>query len=170
VKLRQALQITAATVGIIAASIGVNVYWQYRTAPPPALDSMPTYTSAVPVTDIPETERADAETKMRNLASTAQPGYRVAGERFLATSVVRFVWDALRHDVESCLGPRSYILDKDGWSADYTIVYHVYGHDGGLRRKFNADKILVAGLTKTPMRTVTGDNVYLYGYFRLTPS
>lgn len=166
-KLRQALLITAATVGIIAASIGVNVYWQYRTARPPQLADIPAYSSENPMADIPEPQRTDAETKMRNLAATAQPGYRLAEERFLATST-RFIWDALRHDIESYLGA-GYTLASSRYSTDHTMIYHVYRRHG-LRQRFDDDAILVAGLHKPIARTVTGDEVHLYGYFRLTPS
>jgi hypothetical protein len=165
-KLRHLLQITAATVAIIAASIGVNMYRQYRTAHPPALDSMPVYTSAIPITDVLEPQRTDAETQMRNLAATAQPGYRIAEERFLGTST-RLVWDALRHHVESYLGT-GYKLARERLSADYTIIYEGYRRLG-LRQRFDNDVIAVVGCDRTPLKTVTGDEVYLYGYFRLTP-
>jgi hypothetical protein len=152
--------------GIIAASIGVNVYWQYRTAHPPQLASAPVYTSAIPITDVPEPQRTDAETKMRNLAATAQPGYRIAEERFLATST-RLVWDALRHHVESYLGA-GYTLTRARYSADHTMIYHGYRRLG-LRQRFDGDVIGVVGCDSTPLRTVTGDVVHTYGYFRLTP-
>jgi hypothetical protein len=170
VRLRHVLQIAAATVGIIAASIGVNVYWQYRTARPPALDSIPIYSAdvAVPLTDIPEPQRANAETQLRNFVATVQPGYRVADERLLATKG-RFIWDAVRHDIGSRLLSTGYILDRNGGSIDYTMTYSAYRRHG-LRQRFNNDMIMAAGFVKTTLKTATGDDVYLYGYFRLTPS
>lgn len=67
----------------VAPSVGGDVYWQYRTARPPALDSIPAYLNAVavPVTDIPEQQRAEAERELRQLASTARADYRMADER-----------------------------------------------------------------------------------------
>lgn len=165
---RKLLWTAVIVLGTLIAVIGGYVYWQYRTSRPPALDSMPSYTSAVPVTDIPEPQRSDAERQLRNLASTAQPGYRVVGERFVATPAI-FVWDAVRHDTDSYLGPQGYGLDHAGWSSDNISTYLSYRHDG-LRRRFNDDVIVVAGLIKTTMRTATGEDVHLYGYFRLTPA
>ncbi len=155
--------------GLVAIS-GGYVYWQYRTARPPALGSMPIYSArvGVPVTDIPAPQLADAETQLRNLAASVQPGYRVADERFLATKGP-FVWDAVRHHIGPQLGSAGYKLADDGLSANHTIAYSLYRHAGGLRARFNDDAILAAGLAKTTMRLVTGDDVYLYGYFRLTP-
>jgi hypothetical protein len=170
VKLRHVLQITAATVGIIAASIGVNVYWQYRTARPPALDSIPIYSTdiAVPLTEIPEPQRANAETQLHNFVATVRPGYRVADERFLATKGP-FTWDAVRHDIESQLRSTGYVLDKNGDSTDHTMTYSAYQHHG-LRQRFNNDMVVGAGFDRTTLKTVAADEVYLYGYFRLTPS
>jgi hypothetical protein len=129
---------------------------------------MPIYSVrvAVPITDVLEPQRTDTETKMRNLAATAQPGYRIAGERFLATKGP-FTWDAVRHDVVSYLGT-GYKLVRDRFSADHTMIYHGYQRLG-LRQRFDDDVIAVVGLLKTTVPTVTGDEVHLYGYFRLTP-
>jgi hypothetical protein len=164
------LRITATVLGIVVAIIGGYIFWQYRTARPPALDSIPIYSArlAVPITDIPEPQRTATEQELRNLASTAQPGYRVADERILATKG-RFVWDALRHNVAPQLGSRGYALVADGWSSNYAITYHAYCHNE-LRRRFNDDVIVVAGFLKTTVKTVGGDEVYVYGYFRLTPN
>ncbi len=159
---------TTMVVGSIVAIIGGYVYWQYRTSRPVELESIPAYTSAVPTTDILEPQRADAERQLRDLASTAQPGYRVIGERFLATKV-EFVWDALRHDVQPYLGSAGYSLDRAGWSSDYVNTYLSYRHDGWLRQRFNDDAVLVAGRIKTTLRTSAGDDVHLYGYFHLAP-
>jgi hypothetical protein len=165
---KKVLGITATVLGIVVAILGGCVYWQYRTARPPALDSMPIYSArvAVPITDAPEPQRTDTETQFRDLASTVQPGYRVADERFLATKGP-FTWDAVRHHVGSRLGT-AYTLDRNGSSSDDTIVYSIYKHPGWLRAQFNDDVILAVGLVKTTMKTATGDDVYLYGYFRLT--
>jgi hypothetical protein len=165
---KKVLRITAIVLGIVVAIAGGYVFWQYRTSRPLTLESIPTYTSAVPTTDIPEPQRSDAERQLRDLASTGQPGYRVVGERFLATNV-EFVWDALRHQLEPYLGSAGYSLDRDGWSSDYMSYYSSYRHEGWLRRRFNDDAILVADLAKTTLRTSTGEDVHLYGYFRLTP-
>ncbi len=159
---------TVTVLGSLIAIIGGYVYWQYRTARPPALDSIPAYTSSVPVTDISEPQRADAEVRLRDLAASAQPGYRVVGERFLATNA-EFIWDALRHRVGPRLGSAGYGLDTNGWSSDHTVVYSQYRHGGWLRRQFNDDVFLVAGLVKTPIPTEAGKDVHLYGYFTLAP-
>lgn len=164
---RKMLWTTVIVVGSVVAIIGGYVYWQYRTSRPPELASIPAYTSPVPITDVLEPQRADAERQLRDLASTAQPGYRVVGERFLATRV-EFIWDALRHQVQPYLGSAGYSLDRDGWSSDYVSTYLSYRHEGWLRRRFNDDAILVAGRIKTTLRTANGDDVHLYGYFRLT--
>lgn len=154
--------------GGLIASIGGYVYWQYRTAPPPALDSIPVYSAkaAVPVTDIPGQQRTDAEAQLRKLASSAQPGYRVADDRFLATEGP-LIWDAMRHHIGFDLGSAGYALDGNGSSSDNMIVYSLYSHDGWLRQRFNDDMILVAGFDRTAIRTETGKDVHLYGYFKL---
>jgi hypothetical protein len=162
---------TLIVLGSLVAIIAGYVYWQYRTARPPALDSIPIYSAsaAVPVTAIPAPQLADAETQLRTVAANAQPGYRVADERFLATKGP-FVWDAVRHHIGPRLGSAGYTLADDGSSADHTIWYSLYTHTGWLRPRFNNDAILAAGLLQTTIRTATGDPVYVYGYFRLTTS
>lgn len=162
---------TIAAVGTIAVILGGYVYWQYRTATPAALGGIPIYSArqAVSLADIPETQRSDAEAKLRVFASTAEPGYRVDDERFLATKGP-LTWDAVRHHIGSYLTSHSYAPESDRLSSDNMIAYLLYEHDGMLRRKFNDDKILVAGLLKTTVRTATGDEAHLYAYFRLTPS
>lgn len=159
-----------AVICIVVAALAGYVYWQYRTAAPPALGSIPIYAAslAVPLTDLPEPQRRDAEAQLRNIAAGAYPGYEVGDERFLATKEP-FTWDALRHRVEGFLYPAGYVLDSDGTSSDNAIMYHVYGHAGGLRRKFNTDMIMVAALDRTPALTATADAIHIYGYFRLTP-
>lgn len=157
--------------GSLLAITGGYVYWQYRTSRHLTLDSMPVYSAlvAVPVTDIPEPRRANAETQLRHVASTVQPGHRVADERFLATKGP-FTWDAVRHItgyfLESTYG---YAVDDDGWTHGQEVLYRVYGHHG-LRRLFNDDVIVVAAAGNPITRTATGDEIYLYGYFRLTHS
>lgn len=162
---------TAIVIGSVGAIIGGYVHWQYRTARPPALDTIPGYfaKAAVPVTDIPGTQRAGAEAQLRKLASSAQPGYRVADERFLATEGP-LIWDAMRHHIRPHLESLGYASDADGSSADNTIVYSVYKHEGWLRPRFNDDLILVAGLDHTAMQKAAGNEIHLYGYFRLTPA
>lgn len=106
---------------------------------------------------------------LHDFASTVQAGYRVADERFLATKGP-LTWDAVRHHIGSRLGSAGYALAADDWSSDYMIVYSLYRHNGWLRSHFNDDIIMAAGLVKTAIRTTTGDEVYLYGYFRLVPN
>lgn len=153
----------------LVAIIGGYAYWQYRTARPPQLDKIPVYTSAVPLTDIPEPQRTSVEGQLRDIAAAAQPGYRVVEERFLASNA-EFIWDALRHRIGPYLGSAGYTLDNNGWSADYMITYSLYRHHGWLRQRFNDDRILVAGNVKKPLTTSTGEQVHVYGYFRLSPS
>jgi hypothetical protein len=165
---KKVLVLTATTLALVVAILGGYVYWQYRTAQPPALDSMPIYSArvAVPVTDIPEPQRTAAEVQLRNLASTARPSYRVADERFLATKSP-FIWDAVRHSTSSYLESASgYGVEDDSWTHEQEVLYLIYGHHG-LRRLFNDDVIVVAAAGKP---IATGDEVHLYGYFRLTPS
>ncbi len=168
---KKVLVLTATTLAIVVAVIGGYVYWQYRTSRPPALDSMPIYSArvAVPVTDIPEPQRAGAEAQLRDLASTARPGYRVVAERFLAAKG-EFIWDAVRHSTGSYLKSTSgYGVQDDGWTHGQEVLYLIYGHHG-LRRLFNDDVIVVAAAGKPITRTASGDDVHLYGYFRLNPS
>jgi hypothetical protein len=162
---RKLLVATVVILGSLLTIVGGYVYWQYRTAPPPPLDSIASYTPAVPVTDILDPQRSYAEKQLRDLASSAKPGYRIVNERFIATNA-EFVWDAVRHQIESALGPRGYHLDRDGWSADNSSTYLAYGH-GGLQRRFNDDVVVAAGLVKEPLRTASGSDVHVYGYFVL---
>lgn len=161
------LWIAAAVIAVVVV-VGGYVFWQYRTAQPPLLDSIPVYTSAIPSTDIPEPRRTTIEAQLRDLAASAQPGYRVAGERFAATNA-DFVWDALRNNVRAYLDKSSYKIDDKGWSSNNDATYDLYRHDGSLRRWFNDDLIVIAGLVNHPLPTSTGEPVHLYGYFRLTP-
>ncbi len=146
---------------------GAYVYTRYRLARPPAIGRIPAYVtrSQIPVADIahPDTEKAGVD--LRNLARTARPGCRVADERFLA-SKGEFIWDVLRHDVESYLESAGYAVERDGWSDAYKIVGTLYRRRG-LRRWFNDDAILIAGVDKPITQTAAGENVHLYGYFRL---
>jgi hypothetical protein len=160
---------TLIVLGVLVAIVAGYVYWQYRTSRPLDLGSMPSYPGAVPVTDIVEPQRSDAERQLRDLASTAQPGYHLVAERFLSTNV-QFTFDALRHDVERFLGPDGYYLDRDGWSSDHVSYYSSYRHAGWLRQRFNDDRIVVADLAKTTLPTSAGDAVHFYGYFRLANS
>jgi len=166
---KKVLKSTAIVLGIVVAIAGGYVYWQYRTSRPVDLGSIPAYTDGVPVTDIVEPQRSDAERQLRDLASTAQPGYHLVAERFLSTNV-QFTFDALRHDVERFLGPDGYYLDRDGWSSDHMSYYSSYRHHGWLRQRFNDDRIVVTDLAKTSLPTASGGSVHLYGYFRLATS
>jgi hypothetical protein len=166
---KKVLVLTATTLAIVVAIIGGYIYWQYRTARPPGLDSIPAYTSAVPATDIPAPQRAGAEAQLRDLASTARPGYRVVAERFLATNA-EFIWDSVRHNTGSYLKSTSgYGVDDDSWTHGHELLYLIYGHHG-LRRLFNDDLIVVAAAPKPITQTTTGNDVHLYGYFRLAHS
>lgn len=161
---------TVTVLGSLMAILAGYVYWQYRTATPPALDRIPVLSAtSVPVTDILEPQRSDGEARLRKCASTAQPGYRVADERFLA-SKGEFIWDALRHTTRSYLKSTSgYGVEDDGWTHGQEVLYLVYRHDG-LRRLFNDDVIMVAALGNPIVRTATGDDIHLYAYFKLAPS
>jgi hypothetical protein len=105
---------------------------------------------------------------LRHFVATVRPGYRVADERLLATKG-RFIWDAVRHDIGSRLLPAGYMLDRNETSTDHTMTYSAYRRHG-LRQRFNNDVIVAAGFYRTTPNTVAGDEVYLYGYFRLTPN
>jgi hypothetical protein len=166
-KHRKILTVTATVAGIVVAIIGGYIYWQYRTSRPPQLTSIPAYTSEIPIADVLEPQRTAAEQELRDLASTVRPGYHVAEEQFHATNV-EFIWDALRHDVQPYLGSAGYILDKNGDSTDYTMTYSAYRHHG-LRQRFNNDVIVAAGFDRMKLKPVAGDEVYVYGYFRLSP-
>ncbi len=163
-KASKAMVISAAVVMGVVIALAGYVFWQYRSAAPPALGDLRVYaqSSDIPVTSVPD--HAGAEKRLREFADGVQPGYRVADERFLASGVP-VVWDALRHFVEPCLA--GYALTADGFSADFAIEYSVYGHTGGLRRWFNDDLILVAGPGRTPVSGAAAPDAYLYGYFRL---
>jgi hypothetical protein len=166
---KKVLRITALVLGIVVAIAGAYVYWQYRTSRAPALESIPAYTFAVPVTDIPEPQRAGAEAQLRDVASTARPGYRVVAERFLATKA-EFIWDSVRHNTGSYMRSTSgYAVDDDGWTHGQEVLYLIYGHHG-LRRLFNNDVIVVAAVAKPITRTAAGEDVHLYGYFHLVAS
>lgn len=164
-KASKAMVISAAVVGVVIALAGY-VFWQYRSAAPPALGDIRVYAQStdIPVASVPD--HAGAERRLREFADGIQPGYRVADERFLASGVP-VVWDALRHFIGPSLAPAGYALTADGFSADFTIEYSVYGHTGGLRRWFNDDRILVAGSGRTPVSGAAAPDAYLYGYFRL---
>jgi hypothetical protein len=166
---RRRLWITTFVVASLAAVISGYVYWQYSTSHPPELASIPAYPSAVPITDVPEPQRDAAERQLRDLAATAHAGYRIVGERFLATKV-EFIWDSLRHQLTSYLGSSGYELDGGGWSPDFGTYYNSYRHDGWLRPHFNDDIIVDAGLRKSTLRTVAGEHVHVYGYFHLAPN
>lgn len=166
---KKVLVLTATTLAIVVAIVGGYVFWQYRTSRPPALDSIPAYPSAVPVTDIPGPQRDGAEAQLRELASTARPGYHVVAERFLATNA-QFTWDAVRHSTGAYLKTTAgYGADYDGWTQGQELLYLVYGHHG-LRRSFNDNVIVVAAVSKPITGTAAGDDVHLYGYFELAPN
>lgn len=160
-----------AVICIVVATLAGYVYWQYRTAAPLALGSIPIYAEslAVPTTDVPEPQRRDAETQLRNIAASAYPDYKVADERFLATKEP-FTWDAVRHHIGYFLTSRDYVRDRDDLSSDNAVAYLVYGHDGWWQEKFNSDKIVVAGFMKPTLRTGAGEPAHFYGYFRLARS
>lgn len=161
--------IAVTTIACAVAIAGSYVFWQYATARPPALDSIPTCYIQASVTDIPDPQRSDAEAKLRDMAASARPGYRITAERFLAAAEYDpFTWDLVRHCVGPFLRP-GYALDHNGYSADNTATYCLYQHVGKLRRQFNDDLILVAGLVKKPLETSTGEHVHLYAYFSLSP-
>jgi hypothetical protein len=154
----------------LLAIVGGYVYWQYRTAAPPALGEMPSYRmagkSGLPLTDVPEAQRAEAEARLRNFASTIRSGYKVANERFLAAGEP-FIWDAVCKDIGSHLAPSGYVVIGGKTAVAQQITYVLYRHDGGLRRRFNDDMILAAVLNPR-VATSAGGEVTLYGYFRLT--
>lgn len=165
-KASKAMVISAAVVIGIVTVVAGYVFWQYRSAAPPALGDIRVYAQSadIPVTSVPD--HARAEKQLREFADGIAPGYRVADERFLAAGVP-LVWDALRHFVGPCLAPSGYALTADGFSTDFAVEYSLYGHGGGLRRWFNDDLILVAGFNRTPVPDAAGTDAYLYGYFRL---
>jgi hypothetical protein len=166
---KKVLVLIATTLVIVGAIVGGYVFWQYRTSRPPALDSIPAYPSAVPVTDISEPQRDGAEAQLRDFASTARPGFHVVAERFLATNA-QYTWDAVRHSMRTYLKKTSgYGVDDDGWTQGQELLYLVYGHHG-LRRLFNDDVIVVAAIPKPITQTATGEDVHFYGYFRLATS
>lgn len=162
------LWIAAIAIAVVVVIAGGYVFWQYRTAQPRALSGLPSYPSPVAITDIPEPQRTAAQEKIRTLVSAALPGYRIASEQFSATNA-QFTWDLLRHRVGPDLKSAGYALDANGLSSDNQVTYTVYRHDGSLRRWFNDDIIVVAGLVNHTLPTATGGPVHLYGYFRLTP-
>lgn len=159
--------VATALAGLFAI-IGGYVYWQYRSANPPALNGMPVYTAGVPLTDLPDARRTEAEARLRNFASAVRAGYHVADERFLATSGP-FIWDALRKDFRSHLESAGYGVIEGQTAVAQQITYSLYRHDAGLRRRFNDDMILAAALDP-PLRTSTGEEITLYSYFRLKPN
>ncbi len=160
--------IAAIAIAVVIIVSGGYVFWQYRTSQPPSLSGLPTYPSPVPVTDISEPQKTAAEEQIRAVAATVRPGYRVASEQFSATNT-QFTWDLLRHRVGPDLKSAGYALDDNGLSSDNQVTYTLYRHDGSLRRWFNDDIIVVAGLVKHTVPTSTGDPVHFYGYFRLVP-
>ncbi|UVO13615.1 hypothetical protein NM962_05795 [Mycobacterium sp. SVM_VP21] len=164
-KASKTMVISAAVAGVVLVLAGY-VFWQYRSAAPPALEDIRVYAQSadIPVASVPD--HAGAERRLREFADGIAPGYRVADERFLASGAP-LVWDALRHFVGPCLAPSGYALTGDGFSDDLAVEYSVYGHSGGLRRWFNDDLILVAGFNSTPMSGAADTDTYLYGYFRL---
>lgn len=165
-KASKAMVISAAVVMGVVIALAGYVFWQYRSAAPPALGDIRVYAQSadVPVTSVPD--HAGAEKRLREFADGIAPGYRVADERFLASGLP-VVWDALRHFVGPCLAPSGYALTADGFSADFAVEYSVYGHSGGVRRWFNDDLILVAGFNRTPVSGGADPDAHLYGYFRL---
>lgn len=165
-KASKAMVISAAVVMGLVIALAGYVFWQYRSAAPPALGDIRAYAQStdVPVTSVPD--HAGAEQQLRQFADGIQPGYRVAEERFLASGAP-LVWDALRHFVGPCLAPYGYELTADGFSSDFAVEYSVYGHSGGLRSWFNDDLILVAGLNPAGVPGAAHPAAYLYGYFRL---
>jgi hypothetical protein len=163
------LWIPTTVVAVLVVITGGYLFWQYRCAQPPSLDSLPTHPSPVPTADIPGSQRDEAEARLRDLASSAQSGYRVVGEQFCATDA-KFIWDALRLRVGPTLESAGYAAQRNGWTSDYRIAYSLYGPDGTLRRCLNDDLVLIAGLVKPTNRTATGRLVHLYGYFHLSPT
>jgi len=163
-KASKAMVISAAVIGVVIALAGY-VFWQYRSAAPPALGDIRVYAQSadIPVASVPD--HAGAEKRLREFADGIAPGYRVADERFLASGVP-LVWDALRHFVGPSLASSGYALTGDGFSADFAVEYSLYGHSGGLRRWFNDDLILVAGSGRAQHPVESQPTVY--GYFRLT--
>jgi len=156
---------TATVLATLIAIMSGYVYWQYRTAGPLPLSDLPVYAPVVPLTDIPEPQRDDAEARLRNFASAVQAGYQVADEQFLATRGP-FIWDALRKDFRPYLESSGYEVVDGQYAVAQKVVYSLYRHSSGLRRSFNNDMVLAAALY--PPGTSTGGEITLYGYFRLT--
>ncbi|CAJ1497544.1 hypothetical protein [[Mycobacterium] holstebronense] len=165
-KASKAMVISAAVVVGIVIVLAGYVFWQYRSAAPPALGDSRVYAQSadIPVTSVPD--HAGAEKQLREFADGIAPGYRVADERFLASGVP-LVWDALRHFVGPDLSRSGYALTADGFATDFAIEYSVYGHSGGIRRWFNDDLILIAGFNRPAVPAAADPDAYLYGYFRL---
>ncbi|MGA5545261.1 hypothetical protein ACPCIR_25740 [Mycobacterium sp. NPDC051198] len=161
---------TVAVIGIVAAISGGYLYWQYRTAAPPRLEKLRTYSERyeVPLTDIPEPDRSARQAALTTHADSAQVGYRIAAQRFLATKGP-LTWDAIRSSIGSELSPSGYTIVDDGISADSAISYTLYGHEG-LRQKFNNDMILISGFTDETNGIPMDDQVHMYAYFRLAPT
>jgi len=163
-KANRLMVMSAVVMGVVIALAGY-VFWQYRSAAPPALGDIRVYAQSadVPVASVPG--HAAAEQRLREFADGVQPGYQVADERFLASGVP-LVWDAVRHFIGPCLEPAGYTLTTDGFSPDLAVEYSLYGHSGALRRWFNDDLILVAGSGRAQHPVESQPTVY--GYFRLT--
>lgn len=132
---RNMLWTTVAALASLLVVTGGYVYWQYRTATPPALRDMPVYARGIPLTDIPEPRWADAEARLHTFASAVRAGYHVADERFLAAGEP-FIWDAVCKDVGSHLESSGYSVIDGKTAVAQRITYILYRHDGGLRRRF----------------------------------
>lgn len=165
-KASRAMVISGAVVTGIVIVLAGYVFWQYRSAAPPALGDIRVYAQSTDLPAMSVPDHAGAEKQLREFADGVQPGYRVADERFLASGSP-LVWDALRHFIGPCLAPSGYGLAADGFSSDFAIEYSLYGHSGGLRRWFNDDLILIAGFNRAAVPGAAGGDAYLYGYFRL---
>lgn len=162
---------TAATFGVLV--VCVYIVGQYAIAQKASLDTLPEYPfvdAVVSLDDIVPPERDRAEAELRRFAGAVAPGYRPAGERFLAAKG-EFIWDAVRSSVGGCLSRAGFHVRDVGQTPHGSddLAFIVWDRPNTVQHWIDPEQMLAVGL-QNPLRggRAGEQHVHLYAYFQLS--